>query len=312
MINIQQNIPLAPYTTFKIGGPARFFCKVKSEDELMEALNYARNNRLEFFILGGGSNILVSDNGFNGLVIKLLITSCKLQSANLECDAGLNLAEAVKLAAENSLAGLEWAAGIPGTVGGAVRGNAGAFGSCMADNVVKVKIIDVNPELSSRKFQELSSEQLKFDYRSSIFKENNNFILTSAVLKLKKGNKDEIESKIKENIEKRVRKQTQGLSAGSFFKNPVVKDEKIRKRFEADTGLKCKDDKIPAGWIVEEIGFLGKKVGNMQVSEKHGNFVINLGGGKAEDAVILASLIKQKVREKFHTQLIEEIQFVGF
>jgi len=334
MIKIQQNISLAPYTTFKIGGPARFFCEVKSEDELMEALNYARNNKLEFFILGGGSNILVSDDGFKGLVIKIKnqISKCKMtmqsEKCLVECWAGENLANLVKFSAENNLSGLEWAAGIPGTIGGAARGNAGAFGLCMADAVESVKIFNASDNSNiiydenqkskiknqnyNSKLKIIDNKNCKFGYRTSTFKESNNLIITSVILRLQKGDKAEIEAKAKENIKKRVEKQPKGFSAGSFFKNPAVKNEEIRRQFETDTGLKCKDDKIPAGWLIEEIGFLGKKVGRVQVSENHGNFVINLGGGKAEDVVILASLIKQKVREKFHIQLIEEVQFVGF
>jgi UDP-N-acetylmuramate dehydrogenase len=322
-LNIQQNIPLAPYTTFKIGGPAKYFAEVSDEEALIEAIGYAKDNNLEFFILGGGSNILVSDKGFDGLVIKLQITSYELPASpaggigtNLKCGAGLSLSEAVKVSAENSLSGLEWAAGIPGTVGGAIRGNAGAFGSDMVQIINNVDVLEIpNPksQISNKlQIQNYNLQKCNFSYRNSIFKQNNNLIIKSAILNLKKGNKEKIESKIKENLEKRSKTQPTGFSAGSFFKNPVCKDESLRKQFETDTGQKCKDDKIPAGWLISEAGFLGKKVGNIQVSEKHGNFVINPGGGKAEEVIILASMIKQKVREKFNVQLSEEVQYVGF
>ena len=322
-LNIQQNIPLAQYTTFKIGGPAKFFCEVKNEKELLEALQYAKDNSLKFFALGGGSNILVSDDGFDGLMIHIQDTRDKIQDTKIECGAGLKLSEAVKIATDNSLTGMEWAVGIPGTIGGAVQGNAGAFGFSMSDITENVKVLDgsnlkvvISNSDKKPKYQlpvtNYINTKCQFGYRTSLFKENHNLIVVSVTLKLQKGDKAEIEAKIKENLEKRVEKQPRGLSAGSFFKNPVVKNSEIIKRFEKDTGMKIKDDKLPAGWLIEEAGFLGKKVGNVQVSENHGNFVINLGEGKAEEVIILASLIKQKVREKFNIQLMEEVQLVGF
>lgn len=303
MINIQQNISLAPYTTFKIGGPARFFAEVQNEEELLEALNFAQKNNLEIFVLGGGSNILVSDEGFNGLVIKIIAS---LES--LKCWAGNNLSEVVKLAKEHSLTGLEWAAGIPGTIGGAIRGNAGAYNFDMSGVVEEIKVI----EIQELKIKTFNNKDCKFSYRSSIFKENKNLIMVSAILKLQKGDKAEIENKIKEILKKRSEKIPQGQSAGSFFQNPIVDNPELIKRFEKDTGIACKDNKIPAGWLIEEVGLKGKKIGGAMVNEEHGNFVINKGSAKAQDVIILASLIKQQVRDKFGVELKEEVQYVGF
>jgi UDP-N-acetylmuramate dehydrogenase len=319
MFKIQQNILLASYTTMKIGGPAKFFCEIKNESELEEAVQYAKNNNLPAYVIGGGSNILFSDKGFAGLVIRLIsqsngnqpIVKMRMEKGSyfLECWAGENLSSILKIVSESSLSGLEWAAGIPGTVGGAVRGNAGAFGSDMSKTVETVGVLEISN--FKLKISSCNLNDCGFSYRGSVFKENDNLIITSVVLKLQKGNKTEIETKVKENIRKRIEKQPKGLSAGSFFKNPVCKDEGLRSQFETDTGLKCKDDKIPAGWLIAEAGFLGKKVGDIQVSENHGNFVINLGNGKAEEVIMLSSMIKQKIREKFNIQLVEEIQYVG-
>lgn len=325
MLNIQKNIPLAPYTTFKIGGPAKFFTEVKNEDEIVEALKYAEENNLKYFILAGGSNILISDKGFNGLVIKLQATSYKPQATSIQCVAGLPLSQAVKLAADRSLTGLEWAAGIPGTIGGAARGNAGAFGGCMADVAEKVKVI-IQDELSGaagqipNKFETFHKLQLKtykhqdckFSYRNSVFKEKQNIIIYSVVLKLKKGNPKDIKEKTREILKKRKENQPRFPSAGSFFKNPTVSCKEIIKKFESDAGMKMKDDKIPAGWLIEEAGLNGKKIGGAQVSEERGNFIINAGGATAEEVIILASIIKQKIRTSFNIQLLEEVQLVGF
>lgn len=331
MVKIQENIPLAPYTTFKIGGPAKYFVEINGEEALIEAVQYAKDNNIPAFIMGGGSNILISDKGFDGLVIRLVshsngnhpIVKMWMENGNyfLECWTGENLSSILRLASEASLSGLEWLAGIPGTVGGAVRGNAGAgtLGGPMSTNIKSVKVLDVSDNLERNrsanwrtKFKIFKNEACKFDYRESIFKHNSNIIIVSAVLRLQKGNKEEIEKKIREIIGKRTEKFPKEPSPGSFFKNPTVKNEEIRRQFETDAGMKSKDDKIPAGWLIAEAGFLGKKVGKVQVSESHGNFVVNLGGGKAEEIIMLSSMIKQKVREKFDIQLFEEVQLVGF
>lgn len=343
LLKIQQNIPLAPMTTFRIGGPARYFCEAANEDELMEALKYAKENSLAIFVLGGGSNILVSDKGFDGLVIKILDTKYKILDTKIECGAGLPLSQAVKLAAENELTGMEWAAGIPGTVGGAVRGNAGSPRGCMADIIESVRVLEILGSVqvsdlnrngpkgcvfknSTVQVWRLEPTQCEFSYRDSIFKKNPNLIILSCVLKLRKGDKGKVESTIKEIIEKRSKSNfpnPKEPSPGSFFKNPIVRDKKLISRFEKDTGVKIKDNenlyqnnseeiKIPAGWLIEEVGLRGKKVGGAMVSEKHANFVVNMGEATAQDIIILSSIIKQKVRSELGVQLQEEIQYVGF
>jgi UDP-N-acetylmuramate dehydrogenase len=308
MLEIQKNVPIAPYTTFKIGGPAKYFVEVSSEEELLEAINYAQENKLEIFIMGGGSNILVNDKGFDGIMIRIADNSCTLKDDSIECGSGIQLSKVVSLSAQNSLAGLEWAAGIPGSIGGAIRGNAGAFGGAMADIIKKVSVFDKD-SLESKIYD---SKKCAFSYRNSVFKKNRNLIIISAVLKMSKGVKDEIEAKIRENLQKRLEKQPQGASAGSFFENPTVSDKKLIADFEKDTGLESRENKIPAGWLIAEAGLLGKKIGGAQVSEEHGNFVINIGGATCEDVIILASIIKQQVRTKLGVQLKEEVQYVGF
>lgn len=308
MISIQKNIPLAPYTTFKIGGPAKFFVEVKNQEELGEAFLYAKKNNLEIFILGSGSNILVSDEGFRGLMIRLINDSCSFRKNFVECDGGVQLSKVVSLATENGLTGLEWAAGIPGSIGGAIRGNAGAFGGEMA-NVIKEVTIFNKTGLT----EIYDSKKCVFSYRNSIFKENRKLIVLSTVLELQEGDKDNIEAKVRENIKKRLERQPKGIaSAGSFFENPVVTDKKLISNFEKDTGSLIKDNKIPAGWLIAEVGLLGKKIRGAKVSEDHGNFVINTGDATAQDVIILASLIKQRVRSKLGVQLKEEVQYVGF
>jgi UDP-N-acetylmuramate dehydrogenase len=324
MIVIQKNIPLAPLTTFKIGGPAKFFAEVRNEAELLEALDFAKKNGLEIFMLGGGSNVLFSDKGFDGLVIKLQETrdlpALKLRQASkiqkgikitgelVECWAGDNLSSIVNFAKENSLTGMEWAVGIPGTVGGAVRGNAGAYSGQMADNVYSVRVLNAE----NKKIIDYSREDCQFAYRSSIFKKNHQLIILAVKLKLEKGEKEMIEKKMQETITKRNVVVPKGLSAGSFFQNPTVENLELRQKFEKDTGAKVQDGKIPAGWLIEEAGFCEKKIGGIMVSGKHANFFINDGTATAEDVIILSSMIKQKLREELDVQIKEEVMYVGF
>lgn len=309
-IRIQENVILAPYTTFRIGGVARFFVETGSEEELVEALKYAKENNLEYFILGGGSNILVSDKGFDGMVIRIKHGAWNIEQNKIECGAGVMLSNMVKFSIENNLTGLEWAAGIPGTIGGAVRGNAGAFGGEMAQNIASVRAVKTSgaePEIV-----EIKKEDCKFSYRNSIFKEENGWIILSIILNLKQGDAKESSNKAREIIRKRVEKQPKYPSAGSFFKNPVVENEKIIERFEKDTKTQSREKNIPAGWLIKQVGLSGEKIGGAQISEKHSNFIINTGNATAEDVIILSSLIKQKVRSEFGVQLQEEVQLVGF
>jgi len=311
MLNIQENVTLAPYTTFKIGGPAKYFAEVKNEEELKEALEYVLKNNLAYFVLGGGSNILISDQGFDGLVIKFQNSEFEINETNVKCGSGIPLAKLVGLIAENSLTGLEWAAGIPGTLGGAVRGNAGAFDSNMQNLIEKVRVCSIEECNIICKY--FFREECEFAYRNSIFKLNNNLLIVSAVLKLEKGDGMEIKKRINEIIEKRNQLHPQGIAnAGSFFVNPIVNNPELLEKFEKDSGKKFPDSMIPAGWLIQEAGLTGKKIGGAMISEKHANFIVNTGNATAEDVVMLASYIKQQVRDKYGIHLELEVNYVGF
>ena len=311
MFNVQKNIILAPLTSFNIGGPAKYFVETKSATDICEALEFAAEKKLDYFILGGGSNVLVSDKGFDGLVIKIKSENINVNKEEqfIETEAGLNLATLVKEAAENGLSGLEWAAGIPGTIGGALRGNARAFGGDMASVVENVVALDTK----DMQIKTFSNSQCEFSYWGSIFKKDPNLIVVAAKIKMQAGNKEKIMQKNREIINKRISSQPQGSpSAGSFFLNPVVDNEKLRKEFETDTGTKCQENKIPAGWLIDQIGLRGKKIGGAMISEKHGNFLVNAGGATAEDVIMLSSLVKENIRQKFNIQLESEVRLVGF
>ncbi|MCD6528037.1 FAD-binding protein, partial [bacterium] len=200
-MKIKENIPLSNYTTFKIGGPAKYFAEVKTKKDLIEAIKFARQKNLPFFILGGGSNILVSDEGYNGLVINFQFSIFNFQENKIVAGAGAKLKDLVRASAERGLTGIEWAAGIPGTVGGAIYGNAAAFGKSISEIIKEVEVFDVF-ELKIKNYR---LKDCKFNYKESIFKKNKNLIILSCILNLKKGNKKEIKEKIKYFLDYRER-----------------------------------------------------------------------------------------------------------
>jgi len=286
---VLKNVKLAPYTTFKIGGPAEYFFEAKTKEDLIKAIKTAKKFKTPFFILAGGSNTLVSDKGYRGLVIKNQNSEFQILGSRIVTEAGVKLSKLVTESLSHGLSGFEWTAGIPGTIGGAIRGNAGAFGKSMTDVVEKVELLEINSELRIKSYE---SKDCCFGYRSSIFKEKNNLIVLSAEVRLKTDDKE----KIKESIERYLnyRKEKHPLefpSVGSVFENP---------------------EGYSAAKLIEECGLKGKKIGQAQISEKHANFIINLSQAKAKDVCRLIDLAKKKVKEKFKIELKEEIQFLGF
>ncbi|MCK5122742.1 MAG: UDP-N-acetylmuramate dehydrogenase [Candidatus Pacebacteria bacterium] len=314
MIKIQKNILLSEYTSFKIGGLAKYFCVIKNSDEIKEALEFAGENKLKVFILGGGSNLLISDEGFDGLVIRIMNQELRIENNEIFIDSGLSLIKLVNESVKNNLTGLEYLAGIPGTVGGAIVNNAGAFGKCMGDVVESVEILNIKYWILDIK--KLNNKQCDFSYRDSIFKKEKKCIILNAVLKLNKGNQEKSKKIITEILKSRKEKQPlEYPSAGSVFKNPVVDDKHLENLMIKCPELKgiVENNTIPAGWLIEQIeGLKGKKIGGAMISEKHCNFIINFNNAKSEDVIILISLIKQKIRSHFGIQLKEEIEYMGF
>lgn len=304
-LKIEKNKILANFSTFKIGGAAKYFARVKNQKEIEKAIKWAREKKLPFFILGGGSNVLFSDKGFKGLVIKLQNTKYEIRNTKIIAQAGCPLQKLVQETIKNGLAGLEWAVGIPGTIGGAIYGNCGAFGGEIKDLVEKVKIA----ELLNGKLQikELENKDCKFGYRNSIFKRKKNWIILEAALKLKKGNKEKLKEKIREFL--KIRKEKQPLeypSLGSVFKNLPL--EKVPKKIQEEFKEKIKNGFLPAAVLIEAAGLKGKKIGGAKISEKHANFIVNFKNAKAKDVFALIELVKKKIKEEFKIELEEEIE----
>lgn len=305
-MQIQENIILAPYTTFKIGGPAQYFALVKTLEELQEALLWAKENTQDIFVFGGGSNLLISDDGIKGLVIKLDLQRLEFNDNQIIVGAGVNLAYLLNQTLANNLIGLEFAAGIPGTVGGAIRGNAGTYGKAMGDVVTAIRYLDKDNQLKT-----MHKNEADFAYRHSIFKVNNYLIVEAEIL-LEHGDVAASRALIQERLAYRQNNHPNQPSAGCIFKNIDFRETDIEalksKGIEIDKFLEHK--KIPAGYLIEKAELKGKTIGQAQVSPQHANYIINLGQAKAEDVMILTSLIKQQIRDKFGLQLEEEVQFV--
>ncbi len=309
MLSIERDISLAPYSTFKIGGLADFFVAVSTASELIEALEFATNNALKTLVFSGGSNLLIADQGFRGLVIRIVGDAARISGRDIAADAGIPLLSVVQLATSHGLAGLERLAGIPGSLGGAIRGNAGAFGAEMKDVVLSVKAYDQEAET----LREFSAKQCAFAYRQSYFKTHPALIILSATLRFDEWNAAELGRIAQETIRVREAKHPQSARcAGSFFMNPIVTDETLREEFAHDTGKVPKDNKLPAGWLIDYVGLRGKVIGGAQVSPHHPNYIINTGQATAEQVIMLASLVKQRVRDELGIQLKEEVQLVGF
>lgn len=288
---IAVNEPMVSHTTFRIGGPADLFYEAETKEKLVEAVQTCRQLGIPYFILGGGSNILVSDKGIRGLVIRIQNTEYRILNTQVTVGAGVNLSWLVKEAAKNGLSGLEICAGIPGTVGGAVVGNAGAKSEWIGDLVEEVEVLD-----QDGKIKKIQNKDCHFGYRTSRFLKDSAIIL-SVVLKLVSEKTESIQAKTDNYLQDRSL-QPHGFSAGSIFKNP--------------------NPDLPAGKLVEEAGLKGKQIGQARISPKHANFIVNLsadkaglGGASCQDVLELIRLAKQKVEEQFGIELEEEIRIVG-
>lgn len=312
MLTILQNEPLSKYTTFHIGGAAKFFVIVKNTEEIKEALAWAREKNLKYFILGGGSNVLFPDAGFDGLVIKIAFMEIEITGEEMIVGAGAPLFFAVKKAAEAGLAGLESLAGIPGTVGGAAVNNAGAYGKSMSDIVSKAEILTAggNVEVVDKSWFEYKYRASKFKY----WKDGHKPVILRIWLSLKKTEKDLLDQRISEVMAMRNAAEPKGFCAGCIFKNfkgPQVSEllEKINFLPE-EKNLFASRQAIPAAWFIEHAELKGKKIGGAYIPQEHANYVLSDGTAKAEDVIMMISFIKQQVRDKFGVQLEEEIEIV--
>ena len=284
-MKIIKNEPMKNHTSFKIGGTADEFCTVSSKEEIIELINYAKEKNMPYFVMGNGSNILVSDKGIRGVVIQISsnFSNYEISGSMINAESGVLLSTLAKAAQKNALSGMEFASGIPGTLGGAIYMNAGAYGGEMSSIVRSVTYLK-NGEIKK------IGDGFGFGYRKSIFADLGVVIL-EAELELKEGNPEEIKAKMEDYKTRRTEKQPLNMpSAGSVFKRP---------------------EGYFAGKLIEDAGLKGFQVGGAKVSEKHSGFIVNAGGATANDVLSLIRHIQITVKEKFGVELETEVKIVG-
>ena len=279
--------PMASHTTFRIGGPADYFVMPETVEELAAVLKLCKEERMPYFILGNGSNLLVGDKGFRGVVIQLYknFDGIEIEGTKVTAKAGAMLIRVAKESGKAGLTGLEFASGIPGTIGGAMVMNAGAYGGEMKDVVTEVTVLTKDGDIKN-----LTGEEMNFRYRGSVV-EDEGYIVLEAVMELKQGNLEEIQARIDElSIQRKTKQPIEYPSAGSTFKRP---------------------EGYFAGKLIQDAELRGYRVGGAQVSEKHCGFVINAGGATATDVMQLMQDVSDKVHKKFGVTLEPEVKRIG-
>ncbi len=284
---IRRNEPLASHTTFQVGGPASYFLATNDVPTIQKAVQLAAKAGLPVAALGGGSNVLVADAGFAGLMVNLTSTRCDVHpDGTVHADAGTVLSRVVRSAISANLTGIEFAVGIPGSFGGGLAGNAGTGGHGIAEFATTVNYLDAVGELRT-----CSRAELDVSYRYTRFKYASTDIIVSGTLQLAGGTPTDIQAKVREAVDRRSWQPKGAWCAGCVFKNPSG---------------------THAGKLIDQAGLKGKKIGGAMVSPEHANFVVNTGTATAEDIVVLISYVKQQVRDQLGVQLAEEVRYLGF
>lgn len=325
--SVKTDVSMSTFTTFKIGGPAKYMLTIDDTDSLVAALQFLDGAGVNWFILGGGSNMLVRDEGYDGVVVQVKSQKSKIKNDLYIADAGVPTVMAAQETMKAGLKGFEWGVGVPGSIGGAVRGNAGAMGKEMVDDVHSVAVYKDGEVIT------YTNEQCEFGYRHSRFKDSGEVVLCVTLgLTPYESDEEKLQSrkKMMEFLTYRNTTQPKGFaSTGCIFKNVDINEQSAmnneqKERASQNTQLLLKhfdeDDekvqqflkvgKISAGWLVEQVGMKGSIVGGAEVSPVHGNFIINTGSATATDVLTLIEKIKQKVYTTYGIELEEEVQIV--
>ncbi|MDD5039810.1 MAG: UDP-N-acetylmuramate dehydrogenase [Patescibacteria group bacterium] len=286
LLGVEQDVVLAPFTNFKIGGPAAYFIRAKSNEEIIAAIQEAIRLNIDYVLLGKGTNVLVSDGGFRGLVIKVENSGIYQNGNVIRVESGVLLQQFIQFCVSKNLSGMEFLTGIPGTIGGAIVGNVGTPTEWISKIVESIILFSKENGIES-----LAPASCNFSYRGSIFKNSNTHVVLGGTFHLAPAAPEAIQNLSTKYAKLRAHQPGNYPCAGSVFKNP---------------------DGLKAWELIEKAGLRGKMIGGAQVSEKHANFIINAGNARAEDVVTLISYIKQQVRDTSGIQLQEEIVYIGF
>jgi len=303
---ISSNTPLARYTRFGIGGPADIYAETGNEEAFIRALNVAQSSGLEFVVIAGGTNLIVSDEGFRGLVLRFVANRLSAHDGSVHAEAGAVLQELVDFTVARGLKGLETLTGIPGSVGAAIYGNAGAYGHSISECIREVRFFD------GRRVRRFTQAECEFHYRESIFKQRKDWIIFAAELRLESAPASELQRTADEIL--RVRNQKFPVTmkcAGSIFKNLLLAELSEAVASEVPASV-IREGKVPAAHFLEQVGAKGMRVGDICVADYHANLIYNSGEGTARDLRFLIDELKRRVRDRFGLELEEEVQYVGF
>jgi len=302
---VSVDVPLARYTRFGVGGPADLYAETGAEDAFLEALHAAETSGIPVMVIGGGTNLIVSDLGYRGLVLRYRGDALRADGNRVTVGAGAELQRLVDFAVDRGLKGLETLAGIPGWTGAAIYGNAGAYGHSISERVACVRFFD------GRRVRAYSNAECQFAYRESIFKRHKEWIIFSAELELEPADRDELRRTADGIVKVRNEKFPVTMQcAGSIFKNLLLRDlpPTVAAQVPAES---VREGKVPAAWFLEQVGAKGMQLGDIHVAAYHANLIYNAGGGTAADLCSLILDLKARVRDRFGFDLEEEVQYVG-
>lgn len=305
----RNNVPLAPFSSYRIGGPARVYCEAETAEEVREAVAGARRKGWRLFVLGGGTNLLIDDHGFDGLVLRPNLRLLQADGTRVTVGAGVLVAELLEFLVQRGLAGLEWAGGLPGSVGGAVRGNAGAFGGEIKDTAAEVRSLDVETlETITR-----TNADCGFGYRNSVFKARPREIILTTTFSLRRADAAEIARVVEERKQyRRSRHPLEYPNIGSIFKNVDLRRVPGPVRELCARVIKVDPfPVVPTAFLLSEAGLKGRRSGGAMISPKHPNFIVNIDHARSGDVRALVGEAKRTILDRFGIELEEEIQYVN-
>jgi UDP-N-acetylmuramate dehydrogenase len=305
-MNIQENIALKDISTFKIGGKAQYLVYAENQQDIIDSLRFAQEKDLPIGLIGSGCNLLIQDDDIEGLILKMNTKSIEIKDNQLFAEAGVSLAMLANFGHKANLVGLEWAPSVPSSVGGAIRGNAGAFGGETKDKLKQIRVY------RDGAIEDIDSSGLDFHYRYSSFKEEDNTdIILGGLFELEKGDIEASRMQIRDNIIKKSQNQPVGVAcSGCIFKNyEGFINENLYSQYP-DLKVFVAKGIIPSGYLIQEAGLKGFTKGGIQISEKHGNYMINTGTGTYEDVIKLIDIVKKRIFELFSVHIEEEVVYL--
>jgi len=305
-IDVRLDTPLSAYTRFGIGGPADVYAETGNPESFVEALRIARESGLGTVVIGGGTNLVVADEGFRGIVLKLACDKVRTEGTSVYAEAGAVLQHLVDFTVDLGLKGLETMTGIPGSVGAAIYGNAGAYGHSIAERIASVRFFD------GAAIRVFDNAQCEFEYRESVFKRHKEWIVFSAQLDMLSGNAAELRAEADRILNIRNRKYPPTMKcAGSIFKNFLYADLPATVAAQVPPNVVI-EGKVPSAWFLEQVGAKGMRAGDIQVADYHANLIYNSGHGTARDLAGIIGELKRRVGDRWGIPLEEEVQYVGF